>query len=161
MHGMLKRAAASAIPALLGLAVCPASAMAAPHTGRAAARATKAASRMMHTTGTANTHRLKSTGAEFAATPANPDIPMFMPAFIAVPVYPGGGIAQLAHFSRVPGSANVFRTGSVNGAPADGVIAYGSNEKIFGNHIAASAGSGINTYQNLGNGAGIGAVSSP
>jgi hypothetical protein len=32
MHGMLKRAAASAIPALLGLAISPATAMAAPHT---------------------------------------------------------------------------------------------------------------------------------
>ena len=33
MHVMLKRAAASAIPALLGLAIYPATAMAAPHTG--------------------------------------------------------------------------------------------------------------------------------
>jgi hypothetical protein len=32
MHVMLKRAAASAIPALLGLAISPATAMAAPHT---------------------------------------------------------------------------------------------------------------------------------
>jgi hypothetical protein len=34
---MLKRAAASAIPALLGLAISPATAMAAPHTGQAVA----------------------------------------------------------------------------------------------------------------------------
>jgi hypothetical protein len=33
MHVMLKRAAASAIPALLGLAISPATAMAAPQTG--------------------------------------------------------------------------------------------------------------------------------
>ena len=33
MHNMLKRAAASAVPALIGLAVFPATAMAAPHTG--------------------------------------------------------------------------------------------------------------------------------
>ena len=159
MHGMLKRAAASAIPALLGLAVCPASAMAAPHSGRAAAPATKAASRMMHTTGTAHTHRLNRTGAEFAATPANPDIPMFMPAFIAVPVYPGGGTAQLAHFTRVPGS--------LNGGPATGIITDGHGNKIFGNHITASAGSGYTIFRDNGNGSnngkgfGAGAVSSP
>ena len=33
MHSMLKRAAASAVPALLGLAISPATAMAAPHGG--------------------------------------------------------------------------------------------------------------------------------
>ena len=33
MHSMLKRAAASAVPALVGLAISPATAMAAPHTG--------------------------------------------------------------------------------------------------------------------------------
>jgi hypothetical protein len=161
MHGMLKRVAASAIPALLGLAVSPASVMAAPHTGRAAAPAAKAASRMVGTTGAANTYRLNSTGAEFAAAPAAPDIPMFMPAFIAVPVHPDGGIAQLARFSRVPGSGGVGAVGRAVGAPANGIIAYGKNEKTFGNHIAASAGSGINTYQNLGGGNYIGAVSSP
>jgi hypothetical protein len=37
MHRMLKRAAASAIPALLGLAISPATAMAAPHTSRVVA----------------------------------------------------------------------------------------------------------------------------
>jgi hypothetical protein len=132
MHGMLKRAAASAIPALLGLAVSPASAMAAPHTGRAVAGPVMG-SREVH-------ERLAQ--------------------------LPRSGIAQLDRFTRVPGSVNVRFTrvpGSVNavGAPADGIIADGHGNKIFGNHIAASAGTGINVYHNIGGGNYIGAVSSP
>ena len=121
MHGMLKRAAASAIPALLGLAVSPASAMAAPHTGRAVAGPVMG-SREVH-------ERLAQ--------------------------LPRSGIAQLDRFTRVPGSVNAV------GAPADGIIADGHGNKIFGNHIAASAGTGINVYHNIGGGNYIGAVSSP
>jgi hypothetical protein len=152
MHGMLKRAAASAIPTLLGLAVSPASALAAPHTGRAVAGPVMS-SRMVHerlvrlplsgtsqgrlvgTTGTAettaDTRRCNGTDAESAATPV---ILTFLPTFTAIPVI-NGGIVRLARFSPVKGS--------VNGAPANGIIAFGNDEKIIGNHIMADAGSGI------------------
>jgi hypothetical protein len=174
MHGMLKRAAASAIPALLGLAVSPANAMAASHADRAAAGPARGG-REVHEhlaqrprSGTIQGHRAgitriakttadtfwsNGTDAEFAATPAIPDFQTFPPAFTAVPVHPDGGIAQRDRFTRAPGS--------VVGAPANGIIAYGNGNKILGNHIAASAGSGINVYHNLGAGNGIGAVNSP
>jgi len=136
MHGMIKRAAASAIPALLGLAVFPASAMAAPHTSRAVAGPVMDA-RGMHvrlaqlplsgavqgrpagTTGiaetAADTFRFNRTDAESAATPAIPVILMFLPT----------------------------RGGGPVGGHADGIIAFGNNEKIVGNHTLVSAGSGI------------------
>jgi hypothetical protein len=178
MHGMVKRAAASAVPALVGLAVSPATAMAAPHTGRAIAgpaiSGREAHERLAqlprsgkiqgHLAGiastaqtTADTCQCDGSGTECAATPATPVIPAFPAAFIVIPVYPhtdiNGSLARLVHF--FPGG------GSVNGAPANGIIAYGNGDKIFGNHIAASAGSGINIYRNVGGGNGIGAVASP
>ena len=136
MHGMLKRAAASAIPALLSLAVSPASAMAAPHTGRAVAgpvmggrevharlvqlpRSGAIQGRRAGTTGiaetTADTSPSNGTDAEFAATPAIPIILLFPPT----------------------------RAGGPVGGPANGIITYGSGDKVIGNHILASAGSGI------------------
>ena len=148
--------------------------MAAPHTSRAAAgpmtggrevherlvqlpRLGTIQGRPAGTTGvaetTAATYRLNSTGAEFAATPAAPVI-MTFPAFIAVPVYPNGGTAQLARFSRAPGSVNGV------GAPANGIIAYGSNEKILGNHVTAAGGVGVETFRN-GPGNGTAAVGYP
>jgi hypothetical protein len=148
MHGMLKRAAASAIPALIGLAVSPASTMAAPQTGQAVAgpvtggrevhghlaqlpRSGMSQGRLAGTTGTtettADTRRRNGTDAEFAATPAIPVI--------------NGDIARLAHFSRAPGSAN--------GAPAIGIIATGKDDKFIGNHITGSGGSGNTIYRNV------------
>jgi hypothetical protein len=174
MHVMLKRAAASAIPALLGLAVSPATTMAAPHTARAVAGPVKggretherlaqlprSGTHQGHLAGTtstaettADTYRLNSTDAGFATTPAIPAILAFRPAFVAIPVYPdsainGGGIARLASFSRVPGHVNV-------GAPAYGIINYGKYDKSIGNHVTASAGSGFISYRNVtGNGTG-------
>ena len=139
MHVMLKRAAASAIPALVGLAVFPASAMAAPHTSRAAARATKVISRLVRATGTANTYRLNRTGAEFAATPAIPAIRAFHTS-IAVPAYPDGGIARLARFSRVPRSAV--------GAPANGILNFGKFDESTGNFVSGTGGSGHYIFRN-------------
>jgi hypothetical protein len=121
MHGMVKRAVASAIPALLGLAVSPATAMAAPHTTRAVAGPV-IGSREMH-------ERLAQ--------------------------LPRSGIAQLDRFTWGPGSVYAV------GAPVKGIIAYGHGDKIFGNHIAASAGTGIDIYHDIGGGNFIAAVSSP
>ena len=77
MHIMLKRAAASAIPALLGLAISPVTAMAAPHTGH------------------------------------------------------------------------------VTGGAADGVIAFSKGSKLFGNHVYANAGPGIDNSHGASAGNGI------
>ena len=136
MHGMLKRAAASAVPALLSLAVSPASAMAAPHTGRAVAgpgmegremherlvqlpRSGAIQGRLVGTTGiaetTADTSPSNGTDAEFAATPAIPIILVFPPT----------------------------RAGGPVGGPAKGISVYGNGDKVIGNHIIAAAGSGI------------------
>jgi hypothetical protein len=133
---MLKRAAASAIPALLGLAVFPASAMAAPHTGRAVAGPEMGArgmherlvrlplsgtiqGRLAGITGiaetTADTFRSNGTDAVFFATPASPIILTFPHTRDSGPV----------------------------GGPANAIIVYGNDEKIVGNHILVSAGSGI------------------
>jgi hypothetical protein len=159
MHGMLRRAAASAIPALVGLAVSPASTMAAPHTGQAAAGPVKGG-REVHErlvqrplSGTIQGHTAKTTGdtyrsndtdAESAAIPAIPAILAFLPAFTAIPIYPSG-TARLARFSRVPVSENV-------GGPAFGIIATGKNDKIIGNRANASAGSGKTIYRNVSGG---------
>ncbi|HYZ54362.1 MAG TPA: hypothetical protein VE733_12810 [Streptosporangiaceae bacterium] len=127
MHVMLKRAAASAIPALVGLAISPATAMAAmaaPHTSQAAAGPAKGGrqthERLMRLR-LSDTHR-----GRLAAT-----------ARTAIPVYSGPDIARFAHFYRDPGT--------VKGGPAIGVIAYGNYDKIIGCHINASGGSGIDS----------------
>lgn len=157
MHGMLKRAAVSAIPALLGLVVSPASALAAPHTGQAAAKPMKggreAHERLVQrplsgtiqgrtAKTTADTYWSIGTDAGFAATPAAP-IVTFSPTFGAIPVYPviNGGPALLARFSRVPVSKNI-------GAPGYGILATGKNDKLIGNHAAVTSGSGITIYRN-------------
>jgi hypothetical protein len=166
MRGVLKRAAASAVPALLALAVSPASALAAPHTARAIA-GTARGGRQVHerlaqlpvsgttqgrpvgTTGTtettADTHPSNGTGAEFAAAPV---IVTFPAAFVAIPVYPdsviNGGPARLVHFSRGPSS---FRGGG-----AYGIIAFGKDYKVVGNRVVSSSGSGQSIYLNNGNG---------
>jgi hypothetical protein len=168
MHGMLKRAAVSAVPALVGLVVAPASALAAPHTARVVANPVmggrEAHERLAQlplsdtiqgrTAETAeDTHPSNGTDAGFAATPAVPVIATFTPTFGAIPVYPviNGGFAQLARFYRGPGS--------LEGGPANGIIAYGKNDKFIGNHITSSAGAGMDIYRDIaGNGAG--AVSS-
>jgi hypothetical protein len=148
MHGMLKRAAAAVIPALLGLAVSPASAMAAPHTSRAVAGPVKG-SRETHqgrragatstAETTADTYRSAGTGAGFAATPAIPVILAFPPTFTAIPAYPGG-IARLARFPRVPIS--------VIGGSAQGIdIINGKNVKLTGNDAVAGGASGIDISQ--------------
>jgi hypothetical protein len=163
MHGMLRRAAASAVPALVGLVVSPASAMAAPHTGQALT-GPGMSGREVHerlvrlplpgtdqgrpagTTSTAettaDTYLSDGTEPEFATTTAIPVI-MTFPTFIAIPVYSDGGTAQLARFSRVPGSVKNV------GAPAYGLINYGKGDKITGNHIAVTAGSGNTIYRNV------------
>jgi hypothetical protein len=139
MHGMLKRAAASAIPVLLGLAVSPASAMAAPHTSRAVAGPVKGGqethqSRRAGTTSTAettaDTYWSTVTDAGFAATPATPVI--------------NGGPAQLVRFSPVPGS--------VHGGSSRGIVAYGKDDKFIGNRIFANGGSGFSQGSTTGNG---------
>jgi hypothetical protein len=149
MHGMLKRAAVSAVPALAGLAVSPASALAAPHTAQAVAgpvmsgreaherlvqlpRSRTIRDRLAGTTGTAkttaDTYWSNGTGAGFAA----------------IPLYPvtDAGIAQLARFYWGPGSVKNV------GAPAYGIIATGRNDKTIGNHAAVTSGSGITIYRN-------------
>jgi hypothetical protein len=87
----------------------------------------------------ANTYRLNRTGAEFAATPAIPAIRAFH-TFIAVPAYPDGGIARLARFSPVPGSAV--------GAPANGILNFGKFDEATGNHISSAGGSGNYIFRN-------------
>jgi hypothetical protein len=172
MHGMLRRAAVSAVPALVGLVAAPASVLAAPHVGQAAAN-TVTGGREAHerlvqlplpgtiqgrpvgATGTAkttaDTHPSNGTGAGFATTPAVPVIATFTPTFAAVPVYPliNGDSARLARFAWGPGSAN--------GAPAYGIVAPGSADKLIGNHITSSGGSGNIIYRNV-TGSGTGSV---
>ena len=152
MHGMLRRAVASAVPVLVGLAVSPASAMAAPHTGRAAAGPVMGG-REVHerlvqrplsgtiqgrtAKTTADTSWSNGTGAGFAATPASPAILMFPAASIAIPVSPGsglnGGPARLARFSRV---------GPPTVGAANGIIAS-KGDKITGNRVSTVGGTGI------------------
>jgi hypothetical protein len=121
MHGMVKRAAAVAIPALLGLAVSPASAMAAPHADRAVAGPVMSSQEVherlvrLPLSGTIQGRLAGTTDAEFAATPVIPIILIFPPT----------------------------RGGGPVGGPAKGIIAYGNNDKIVGNHVLVSAGSGI------------------
>jgi hypothetical protein len=134
MHGMLRRAAVSAVPALLGLAVSPASALATPHTGQAAAgpvkggrevherlvqlpRSGTAQGRTAKTT--ADTSWSNGTGAGFAATPAAPGI--------------NGGTAWLARFSRI-GPPIVGAT--------NGIIAS-KGGKTTGNRVTSIGGVGI------------------
>jgi len=142
MHVMLKRAAASAIPVLVGLAVFPASAMAAPHTSRAVAGPAKGGREMherlaqrpwsatiqRHLAGitvtaktTADTCWFNGTDDEFAVTPATP--------VIAV------------------------------GGPAIGILNLGKDDKSIGDHIASSGGSGNTIYRNV-TGSETGAVGS-
>ena len=51
------------------------------------------------------------------------------------------GIARLAHFSWVPGSAV--------GAPANGILNFGVGDKATGNHVSGSGGSGNALYRNI------------
>jgi hypothetical protein len=148
MHVMLKRAAASAIPALVGLAVFPATAMAAPHTSRAVAGPVKGGrqthERLMRLQlSDAHRGRLAATArtAKTTADAYGPDS-----AFTAIPVYPSDGNPWLAHFHRGPGT--------VKGGTSIGVIVYGKDDKIIGNHVYANAGSGIDksTGGTVGNG---------
>ncbi|HYZ57520.1 MAG TPA: hypothetical protein VE733_29020 [Streptosporangiaceae bacterium] len=120
MHRMLKRAAVSAIPALVGLAVFPATAMAAPHTSRAVAGPAKGGreAHERHLAGntgtaktTAHTPWFNGTDDEFAATPATP--------VIAV------------------------------GGPGIGILVMGRDDKSIGNQIADSGGSGNTMYRDI------------
>jgi hypothetical protein len=148
MHGMFKRAAASAIPALVGLAIYPATAMAAPHTSRAVAGPVKG-DRQTHERlaqlrlSDARRGRLAATArtAKTTADTYGPDS-----TFTAIPVYPYDGNPWLARFHRGPGT--------VKGGTAIGVIISGKYDKVIGNHVYANAGSGIDksTGGTVGNG---------
>jgi hypothetical protein len=122
MHGMFKRAAVSVIPVLLGLAVFPATAMAAPHTGRAVAgparsgRETHERLAQRPRLGMHQGHRAGTTS--IAGTPADD------PAI-------NWGIA----FYWAPRP--------VNGGDAYGIIAYGNDDKIINDNVYANAGAGI------------------
>jgi hypothetical protein len=172
MHRMLKRAAASAIPALLGLAISPATAMAAPHTSRTVAGPVQG--RLAGTAGTAkttaDTHWFNGTDDEFAATPAT--------RVIAVGG-PGMGITAFGkddksignHIAVSGGSGNtIYR--NITGSETGSVGSTGSTNAGNGagaNNTGNGAGMARTTGStNYGNGAGttstgngIGAVSAP
>ena len=137
MHGILKRVAASAIPALVGLAIFPATAMAAPHTSRAVAGPVRGA-RQTHERlvrlrlSDAHRGRLAAT-ALTAKTTADAYGPGSAGA--AIPVCPCGGIPWSARFYLGPGP--------IKGGTAIGVIVAGKYDKIIGDHVIANAGSGI------------------
>jgi hypothetical protein len=137
MHVMLKRAAASAIPALLGLlAISPATAMAASHTSRAVAGPVKVA-RQTHErlvqwprSGTHQGHLagITSTAKTTADDPA---------------INCGYGIVRFYWAPR-----------PVKGGTAIGVIVLGNNDKIIDDNVYANGGSGIDnsTGSTVGNG---------
>jgi hypothetical protein len=139
MRIILKRAAASAIPALVGLAIFPATAMAAtaaPHTSRAVAGPVRDArqthERLVRLRLSA-THRGRlAATASTAETTAYPDWPNS--TFTAIGVYPGPGV--------------------VKGGSAIGAIAFGKDDKIISCNFYANAGSGIDnsTGGTVGNG---------
>jgi hypothetical protein len=136
MHVMLKRAAASAIPALLGLAVFPATAMAAPHTGRVAAGPV---------TGGQETHerlvqrpRSGTHQGHLAGTASTAETTADDPA-----INGGCGIARFYWAPR-----------PVQGGTANGIIVFGNYDKIIGVHVYANGGAGIDnsTGSTVGNG---------
>jgi hypothetical protein len=143
MHVMLKRAAASAIPALLGLAISPATAMAAmaaPHTSQAAAGPVKDGrqthERLMRLRLSATHQGHLAATASTAKTTADTD--GHNSTSTATSVYPGPAIARFAHFDPGPGTVN-------KGGAATGVIAYGNYDEIIGCYVYATGGSGLNS----------------
>ena len=144
MHVMLKRAAASAVPALLGLAVSPATAMAAPHTSQAAAGPVKGG-RETHER-LAQLPRSGTHRGRLAATTST--------AKTTADTYRlngGGGIALLARITRVPGFGSVKGVGG----RASGIIALGKGDKYSGVHISVTGGTGFDN--SVGSAAGNGA----
>ena len=142
MHVMLKRAAASAIPALVGLAVSPATAMAAPHASRAVAGPAMGSrevhARLVQLPGSGTIHSHLAGTTRTAKTTAD--------------TYRlnGGGIARLARFIRVPGHAIGV------GGTASGIIALGKNDTNIGNHLITTGGTGFDNSVGgaVGNGVG-------
>jgi hypothetical protein len=151
MRIILKRAAASVIPALVGLAIFPVTAMAAttaPHTSRAVAgpvREGRQTHERLVRLQLSATHRSRlAATASTAETTAYPDRPNG--TFTTITVYPGPAIARFDDFYPGPGP--------VKGGAATGAIVFGKDNKIISCNFYANAGSGIDnsTGGTVGNG---------